>query len=87
MTIRDDAPKEIYEIAKENLRNIINQASKDGKVIVVPLLLSQGGVEKGIVKRLEGLNYEWNGKTLLPQPSITSFLQTSIDNALKETKF
>lgn len=87
MTVRDDAPKEIYEIAKENLRNIINQASKDGKVIVVPLLLSQGGVEKGIVKRLEGLNYEWNGKTLLPQPNITSFLQTSIDNALKETKF
>ena len=84
MTVRDDAPKEIYEIAKENLRNIVNQASKDGKAIVVPVLLSQGGIEKGIVKRLEGLNYEWSGKTLLPHTNITEFIRKSLESALEK---
>ena len=83
MTVRDDAPKEIYKIAKENLRNIVNQASKNGRVIVVPLLLSQGGVENGIVKRLKGLNYAWSGKTLLPDANITKFIRVSVENALK----
>lgn len=84
VTVRDDAPEEIYEIAKENLRNIVNQASKDGKAIVIPVFLSEGGVEKGIAKRLEGLNYEWSGRTLLPHQNITEFIKTSIANALKE---
>jgi sirohydrochlorin ferrochelatase len=84
MTVRDDAPEEIYEMAKENLRNIVNQASKDGNAIVVPILLSQGGIEKGIVKRLEGLEYEWSGKTLLPHENITDFLNTSVKSALKD---
>ncbi|MFO7444723.1 MAG: CbiX/SirB N-terminal domain-containing protein [Ignavibacteriaceae bacterium] len=83
MTVRDDAAKEIYEAAKENLRNIVRQASKDGKAIVVPVLLSQGGIEKGIVKRLEGLEYEWSGKTLLPHENITKFIETSVEGALK----
>jgi sirohydrochlorin cobaltochelatase len=82
-TVRDDAPKEIYEMAKENLRSLVRQAAKDGDVIIVPLLLSQGGIEKGIVKRLEGLDYVWNGKTLLPDKKITEFLMISIENVLK----
>ncbi len=83
-TVRDDAPKEIYETAKENLRSLVRQASKDGKVIVIPLLLSQGGIEEGIVKRLEGLNYIWNGKTLLPDTNITKFIRLSVEKAMTE---
>lgn len=83
-TVRDDAQKDIYEIAKENLRSIVRQASKDGKVIVVPLLLSQGGIEEGIVKRLEGLEYVWNGKTLLPDTNITKFIRLSVEKAITE---
>ncbi|HEU5292599.1 MAG TPA: hypothetical protein VFU05_18250, partial [Cyclobacteriaceae bacterium] len=81
---RDDADKEIYELAKENLRGLVRQAGKQGNVIVVPLLLSKGGVEQGIVKRLEGLNYKWSGKTLLPDPKITQFIESSVNEALKE---
>lgn len=81
-TVRDDADADIYAQAKENLRNLVLQAGKHGDVIVVPLLLSQGGVEKGIVKRLEGLTYHWNGKTLLPDPKITEFIETSVSEAL-----
>jgi sirohydrochlorin ferrochelatase len=84
LTIRDDAEEDIYEQAKQHLRTLVFQAAKDGKVIIVPLLLSQGGIEKGIVKRLEGLDYVWNGKTLLPHPNISRFVQTSVENALRE---
>ncbi|ELR69094.1 hypothetical protein C900_05483 [Fulvivirga imtechensis AK7] len=81
-TVRDDADEAIYEQARENLRNMVHQAGKQGDVIVVPLLLSKGGVEKGIVKRLEGLTYKWSGKTLLPDSKITEFIRVSIDQAL-----
>ncbi|MFA3781653.1 sirohydrochlorin chelatase [Melioribacteraceae bacterium 4301-Me] len=84
LTVRDDAPKEIYEIAKENLRSLVRQASKNSSVIIIPVLLSQGGIEKGIVERLDGLTYKWNGKTLLPNKKIIRFLDDSIKKALQE---
>ena len=51
---------------------------------MIPLLLSKGGVEQGLVKRLEGLNYKWNGKTLLPDPKIAQFIESSVNEALKK---
>ncbi len=86
LTVRDDASKQLYELAKENLRSIVRQASQDGKVIVVPLLLSPGTVARQIADRLVGLSYEWNGKTLLPNAKISDFLQSSIEDALKHPK-
>lgn len=84
VTVRDDADKGIYEQAKENLRGLVRQAGKQGDVIVVPLLLSKGGVEQGFVKRLEGLNYKWNGKTLLPDSKIEEFIEVSVKEAIKK---
>jgi len=83
LTVRDDANEAIYEQAKEQFRSLVYQSGKDGDVIVIPLLLSQGGVEARYVKRLEGLNYKWSGKTLLPHPNITEFIQVSVTEALK----
>ncbi len=83
LTIRDDANKEIYEQAKEHLRSLVYQSGKNGDVIVIPLLLAQGGVEDKFVKRLEGLDYKWSGKTLLPHPYITDFIKQSVKEALK----
>lgn len=80
VTLRDDAPADIYEQAKENLRSLVRQANQSGDVIIVPLLLSKGGIEKGVVKRLEGLPYKWTGNTLLPHPNITEFIQLSVKN-------
>ncbi|MCF6360141.1 MAG: hypothetical protein L3J29_05185 [Cyclobacteriaceae bacterium] len=84
LTVRDDANPAIYEQAKEQLRTLVYQSGKDGDVIVIPLLLSQGGVEARYVKRLEGLDYKWSGKTLLPHQNITEFIEVSVKNALKE---
>jgi sirohydrochlorin cobaltochelatase len=84
LTVRDDANPAVYEQAKEQLRTLVSQSGKDGEVIVIPLLLSQGGVEARYVKRLEGLKYKWSGKTLLPHPNITKFIQVSVENVLKK---
>jgi hypothetical protein len=81
-TVRDDADKAIYNQAKENLRSLVRQAGKEGDVIIVPQLLSKGGIEKGIVDRLEGLEYKWNGKTLAPHKNISLFIKKSVDEAL-----
>ena len=84
VTVRDDADKEIYEQAKEHLRGLVRQAGKQGDVIVVPLLLSKGGVEQGIVKRLDGLTYKWSGNTLLPDSKIEKFIEVSVSGALSK---
>lgn len=83
LTVRDDADAEIYNQAKENLRNLVKQGSKQGTVIVVPLFLSSGGAEQKVVTRLEGLTYTWNGKTLLPDSRIAKFIAQSVEGALK----
>lgn len=83
VTVRDDADKDIYNQAKENLRNLVIQGGKQGDVIVIPLFLSSGGAERNVVTRLEGLQYRWNGKTLLPDPKISEFMMLSIATALK----
>jgi sirohydrochlorin cobaltochelatase len=84
ITVRDDADKEIYAQAREHLRGLVRQAGKSGDVIIIPLLLSKGGVEQGIIKRLEGLTYKWNGNTLLPDPMITRFIESSVSQALSK---
>ncbi|MBS1557267.1 MAG: hypothetical protein JST69_00965 [Bacteroidetes bacterium] len=84
VTVRDDASHEIYEQAKENLRGLVRQAGKQGDVIVVPLLLSKGGIEQGIIKRLDGLTYKWSGKMLLPDPKIDEFIESSVTAAIKK---
>ncbi len=84
MTVRDDADTEIYAKAKAQFRAKVSQSAVDGDAIVIPLLLSQGGVEARYVKRLEGLDYKWSGKTLLPHPNITKFIQVSVENALED---
>lgn len=83
MTVRDDADPAIYNQAKENLRNVVNQGSKQGTVIVIPVFLSSGSVEQKVVSRLEGLTYTWNGKTLLPDQKIGEFIMQSVEGALK----
>lgn len=82
VTVRDDANKEIFNQAREQLRALVRQAGQFGSVIVVPVFLSSGGREHAVAERLEGLNYKWNGKALLPDSRLTNFLSNSITTAL-----
>lgn len=83
VSLRDDASKEVYNEAKMNFRSQVERADKEGEAIVIPLLLSRGGVESRYLTRLEGLNYTWAGETLLPHDNIGIFIRESVENALK----
>lgn len=83
-TVRDDASDEIFNQAKANLRALVRQSSQFGDVIVVPLFLSSGGREQAVADRLEGLDFKWSGKTLLPDSLITDFLRQSVNEAFSQ---
>lgn len=75
LTVRDDAPEEVRAKATAELRSIVEGATGDGnRVLVVPLLLSYGGIELGIKKRLEGLSYTMSPQGLLPDDRLARWV-------------
>ena len=75
LTVRDDAPDAIRSQATAALRARVESAVQEGKsVLVVPLLLSYGGIEAGIRRRLEGLPYRMAGQALLPDDRLSEWV-------------
>jgi sirohydrochlorin ferrochelatase len=78
LTVRDDAPEPIRSQAAAELRSVVERAVKEGnKVLIVPLLLSYGGIEEGIKKRLEGLDYVMSDRALLPDERLARWVLLS----------
>ena len=81
LTVRDDAPEPIRSKATEDLRRVVQYAiDENSSVLIVPLLLSYGGIEQGIKNRLEGLNYTISPQALLPDERITQWILSSFEN-------
>jgi sirohydrochlorin ferrochelatase len=79
MTVRDDAGAAIREAATRELRAKVEaQRALGRRVLIVPHLLSFGGVEKGIVKRLEGLEYAMGSQGLMPDPRLVDWILDSL---------
>ncbi len=57
VTLRDDAPKEIRDAATAQLRAAVKTAGTDSQVLVLPVLISIGHIQKQIQKRLDGLEF------------------------------
>ncbi len=74
VTMRDDAPELVQQTATRQMREIVERASRQGPVLVVPLLLASGGIEEKIPQRLKGLKYEYQGLTLLPHPKLSKWI-------------
>lgn len=75
LTVRDDAPAAIRDTATAELRALVSRQLDHGhRVLVVPLLLSFGGVEKGIVARLEGLTVTLATQALLPDDRLVAWV-------------
>ena len=75
LTVRDDASEPIREQATEELRAVVEAAISDGKAaVIVPLLLSYGGIEVGIRRRLEGLSYRMARQALLPDERLSEWV-------------
>ncbi|MFQ5862956.1 MAG: sirohydrochlorin chelatase [Candidatus Brocadiales bacterium] len=76
-TVRDDAPREIREEATRALREMVEKAGLDSRVLVVPYVLASGGIEEGIKERLKGLEFQF-GRPLLPHPNITKWIEGQV---------
>jgi sirohydrochlorin ferrochelatase len=67
LTLRDDAPKPVRDQATAELRSIVSRRLGEGRrVLIVPLLVSFGGIERGLRQRLEGLSYTMPDAALVP---------------------
>jgi hypothetical protein len=79
LTVRDDAPEPIRTRAAEELRGLVQRATAEGKqALIVPLLLSYGGIEAGLKRRLEGLEFTMASQALLPDARIVEWVQDSV---------
>lgn len=75
LTVRDDAPKPVWEQAKAELRGVVQKRTAEGKrVLIVPLLIAFGGIEKGLRDRLEGLTYTMAPSGLMPDERLATWV-------------
>lgn len=78
MTVRDDAPEPLRSQATAELRQMVERAMREQKeVLIVPLLVSYGGIEAGVKKRLEGLRYTMCRQALLPDNRLIDWVKLS----------
>lgn len=79
LTVRDDADEPVRAAATADLRAVVTRARDEGsRVLIVPLLLSYGGIEDGIRKRLDGLDYVMARRALMPDDRLATWV---IDSA------
>lgn len=82
LTLRDDADTHVRGAATKQLRKTVKKIAKDGETaLIVPLLLSYGGIEDGLRERLKGLNYRMPSQALLPDKRIVDWVIASAQNA------
>ena len=75
LTVRDDASEPVREQATAELRAVVEKAVQEGRtVLIVPLLLSYGGIETGIRRRLEGLPWRMADQALLPDERLSEWV-------------
>ena len=88
ITLRDDADELVRNAATEQLRKNVEQVVKDGKTpLIVPLLLSYGGIEDGLRKRLDGLTYRMPSQALLPDTRIVDWILSTVrQNTVESAK-
>lgn len=77
-TLRDDADAAVRDQATAELRKAAESANAAGHhVLIVPLLLSYGGIENGLRQRLDGVEHTMSPQGLLPDPRIAEWVLES----------
>jgi sirohydrochlorin ferrochelatase len=76
LTVRDDAPAPIRDAATQHLRTLVERRTAEGRrVLIVPVLLSYGGIEAGIRTRLDGLTYVMSPQALAPDRRLVDWVK------------
>ncbi|MDZ4660994.1 MAG: hypothetical protein SGJ18_05170 [Pseudomonadota bacterium] len=74
-TLKDDAPPEERDQRTKELRELVNKINARGnRPLILPVLVAAGGIEKGLLERLEGLNYHYLGHMLTPDPEFIQWI-------------
>jgi sirohydrochlorin ferrochelatase len=77
LTLRDDAPKAVRDQVTIELRDLVVRRIQEGRrVLIVPLLVSFGGIERGLRQRLEGLTYTMADAGLVPDDRLVTWVLT-----------
>ena len=85
MTVRDDAPAAIREAATAELRALVEKRRRAGdRLLIVPVLLSFGGIEQRIRKRLDGLDYMMASQAIMPDDRLVDWIASQIAKCLCE---
>ncbi len=78
MTVRDDAGPAMRGAATKELREKVQaQLALGRRVLIVPHLMSFGGIEQGVRKRLEGLDYTMTEQALMPDDRIVQWVMAN----------
>lgn len=80
LTLRDDAPTPVRDQATAELRDVVQGRSRAGRrVLIVPLLISFGGIDRGLRERLEGLTYAIPNAALVPDDRLATWILAMAD--------
>jgi sirohydrochlorin ferrochelatase len=82
LTHRNDASPEVKAKAREEFRARVSQNGKTKTVVVVPLLMSAGGIEGQVEGDLGGLPHSFAGP-LLPHPNIARWVEEQAEELWK----
>ena len=63
--------------ARELREKVQAQFAQGRRVLIVPHLMSFGGIEQGVRKRLEGLEYTMTEQALMPDDRIVQWVLAS----------
>jgi len=80
LTLRDDAPKPVRDQATAELRDVVVRRTQERRrVLIVPLLVSFGGIDRGLRERLEGLTYTMANAGLVPDDRLVTWVLAMAD--------
>ena len=80
LTLRDDAPAAIRDRATAELRTLVASRTEEGRaVLIVPLLVSFGGIDRGLRERLDGLTYVMADAGLMPDDRLVTWVLMMAD--------
>jgi sirohydrochlorin ferrochelatase len=77
-TLRDDSPPATRNQRTQELRDKVEEFNRRGLTpIVLPVLLSRGGIEDGLIERLSGLRYKIQDRFLMPHQKMVDWIVAS----------
>ncbi|MBA4495535.1 sirohydrochlorin chelatase [Paenactinomyces guangxiensis] len=70
-------------IHPDNLHRRLSECSRNNRVLVLPLFLSEGYFTRKVLpSRMEGLDYVYTGKTYLPSPLISRWIEAVVNEEI-----